>query len=270
MNARAMNAREIDVHEIDETLEKFLAENYTPERVQQLADRFQRTGFVKFDSHMRIVPEELITAVRAEADRLVREHKERRDLVLGTTGGTPRNLSVVKSQDVEQSDLIRAVTRSEVLLTFLAGITRERIIPEVSDDERYLITHQEFASDTHGWHWDDYSFAFNWALRMPPIASGGMVQAVPHTHWDKNAPRINETLCERQIDTYGLVSGDLYLLRSDTTMHRTVPLTEDGAVRTMLVVSWSAERDLGKVLTGNDRWWENPEAGAAQPVHRAG
>lgn len=254
----------MDVRKIDETIGKFLAENYTPERIEQLADRFFHKGVVKFDESTRLVPAEIMTAVQAEADRLIDEHKERRDLLLRTTGNTPRKMSVVKSEDIEQSELIRTIATSESFLGFLSGVAREPIIPQVSTDERYLITHQEFKADTHGWHWGDYSFALIWALRMPPISYGGMLQAVPHTHWDKSNPRINETLCERQIDTHGLVSGDLYLQRTDTTLHRTVPLTEDGAARTILNMTWAGERDLDKPLIGNDRWWENPEAKAAQ------
>ncbi|GAA2321343.1 ArpA protein [Streptomyces caniferus] len=256
----------MDVRKIDETIGKFLAENYTPERVEQLADRFFHKGVVKFDESARLVPAEIMTAVQAEADRLIDAHKERRDLLLRTTGNTPRKMSVVKSEDIEQSELIRTIATSESFLGFLGRIAREPIIPQVSTDERYLITHQEFKADTHGWHWGDYSFALIWALRMPPISCGGMLQAVPHTHWDKSNPRINETLCERQIDTHGLVSGDLYLQRTDTTLHRTVPLTEDGAARTILNMTWAGERDLDKPLIGNDRWWENPEAKAAQAV----
>jgi hypothetical protein len=256
----------MDISKIDETLGKFLAENYTPERIEQLADRFHHKGVVKFDKDARLVPEEIMTAVRAEADQLIGEHKERRDLLLRTTGNTPRKMSVVKSEDIEQSELIRTIATSESFLGFLGRVAREPIIPQVSEDERYLITHQEFKADTHGWHWGDYSFALIWALRMPPISCGGMLQAVPHTHWDKTDPRINETLCERRIDTHGLVTGDLYLQRTDTTLHRTVPLTEDGAARTILNMTWAGERDLDKPLIGNDRWWEDPEAKAAQSM----
>ncbi|MFI9273197.1 ArpA protein [Kitasatospora sp. NPDC052896] len=256
------------LQQMDETLAKFLAETYTPERVERLADSFHRHGFVKFDSTARLVPQELMDEVRGETDRLIAEHKERRDLLLATTGNTPRKMSVVKSEEIEKSELISTLARSEVLLGFLAGITREQIIPQVSDDERYLITHQEHKSDTHGWHWGDYSFALIWALRMPPLAHGGMLQAVPHTHWDKSNPRINETLCERRIDTHGLESGDLYLLRTDTTLHRTVPLSED-SVRTILNMTWAAKRDLEKTLVGDDRWWDNPEVQAASAVEQA-
>ncbi|MER0240443.1 ArpA protein [Streptomyces sp. HSW2009] len=256
----------MDVHKIDESISEFLAKIYTPERVEQLADRFFRKGVVKFSANARLVPLEIMTAVQVEADRLIEDYKERRDLLLGTTGNTPRKMSVVKSEEIEKSDLIRVIATSESLLGFLSRIAREPVIPQVSADERFLITHQEHKADTHGWHWGDYSFALIWALRMPPISCGGMLQTVPHTHWDKSDPRINETLCERQIDTHGLITGDLYLQRTDTTLHRTVPLTEDGAARTILNMTWAGERDLDKPLIGNDRWWEDPGAKAAQSV----
>ncbi|MFE2728315.1 ArpA protein [Kitasatospora sp. NPDC059327] len=255
----------MNVQQINEDLAKFLAEHHTPESVSRLADRFHRLGFVKFDAANRLVPNELQTAVREETDRLIDEHKERRNLLLSTTGNTPRRMSVVKSEEIEKSELISTLSRSEVLLGFLADITREEILPQVSDDERYLITHQEFKSDTHGWHWGDYSFALIWALRMPPVEHGGMLQAVPHTHWDKSDPRINQTLCEREIHTHGLESGDLYLLRTDTTLHRTVPLSED-STRTILNMTWAAKRDLEKDLVGDDRWWDNPEVQAARTL----
>lgn len=257
----------MNLPDIEGKLADFLAATYTPEAVADLADRFHRDGFVKFSSG-RLVPDEVTEAVRAEAGRLIQAHKERRDLVLSTTGGTPRRMSVVKSEEIEASELIRTLSCSKVLLNFLTGIAREEIVPEVSDDERYLITHQEFSADTHGWHWGDYSFALIWALTMPPLSCGGMLQCIPHTHWDKSDPRINEILCARKIDTHGLASGDIYLLRTDTTLHRTVPLTRDGAVRTILNMTWASRRDLQRTITGDDRWWENPEAKAAQAIDR--
>ena len=255
----------MNLQDIEGQLADSLAATYTPEVVADLADRFHRDGFIKFASGSLMTPE-ITEAVRADVDRLIQAHQERRDLVLSTTGGTPRRMSVVKSEEIEKSELIHGLSRSKVLLNFLAGITREELVPEVSEDERYLITRQELNADTHGWHWGDYSFALIWALAMPPLSYGGMLQCVPHTHWDKSDPHINEILCARKIDTYGLASGDIYLLRTDTTLHRTVPLTKDGAVRTILNMTWASHRDLQQPITGDDRWWDNPEAKAAQSV----
>jgi hypothetical protein len=256
----------MEIRGIDETLTKFFAANFSDQLVERIADKFHLNGFYNFGPETRLFPDDIIDVVRSEVDRLIAEHKERRDLTLATTGGTPRKMSVVKSEEIDRSELISSVAKSRALLEFVGRIAREEIFPRVSEDERYLITHQEFKSDTHGWHWGDYSYALIWALRMPPLSTGGMLQAVPHTHWDKGNPRINEVLCERKIDTHGLQSGDVYLLRTDTTLHRTVPLTEDGAVRTILNMTWAGARDLDKPLVGDDRWWEDPEAKAAQAV----
>jgi L-lysine 4-chlorinase len=258
----------MDTSSIEAAIAGFLETRFSDEAVERLADDFSRYGFVNFDSSARIMPDDLTREIGAETDRLVREHKERRDLLLKTTGNTPRHLSIVKSEDIEKSDLIRTVAHSPALLGFLSRVARERVVPEVSDDERYVITHQQFKSDTHGWHWGDYSFALIWCLVMPPIEHGGMLQCVPHTHWNKAKAQVNETLCSRPIDTHGLVSGDLYFLRTDTTLHRTVPLTED-CTRTILNMTWASEQDLQKELVGDDRWFQNPEVQAVTALAQA-
>lgn len=102
----------------------------------------------------------------------------------------------IKLRDVvENSPLIGALSKSEVLLGTLSLIAGTRIVASVSQDEEYLITKQERKGDTHGWHWGDYSFALIWIIETPPIAKGGMLQCVPHTSWDKSNPRIHEFLC---------------------------------------------------------------------------
>ncbi|WP_455568622.1 HalD/BesD family halogenase [Streptomyces inhibens] len=100
-------------------------------------------------------------------------------------------------------------------------------------------------------------------LRAPWAWSGRDANG-PHTHWDKSDPRINETLCARQIDAHGLASGDIYLLPTGTTLHRTVPPTEDGSARTIVNMTWACAKDLSKPLVGDDRWWENPAARAVE------
>jgi hypothetical protein len=92
-----------------------------------------------------------------------------------------------------------------------------------------------------------------------------MLQSVPQTRWDKQAPRINEYLCANPIATYGFSSGDLYFLRTDTTLHRTVPLTRD-ATRVILNMTWAADADLRRAVTGADRWWEDSDVDAARQV----
>ncbi|HEY0640242.1 MAG TPA: hypothetical protein VGD67_21645 [Pseudonocardiaceae bacterium] len=228
-----------------------------------LRNRFQRDGFVLVSD---IVPDELKRDVRAEVMGLLDQHAERRDLLLKTTGDTPRFMSVVRSEIIaEEGELITTLYACDALKSVIERIGGEAPHPCTAKDEEFLITRQERPGDTHGWHWGDFTFALIWIIETPDLEHGGMLQCVPHTRWDKANPQINRYLCANPITTYGFVPGDIYLLRTDTTLHRTVPLSRDG-LRIILNMTFASERDLRRDLTGADRWWEDEEAEAATQV----
>jgi hypothetical protein len=238
---------------------KHLNEQYSQNDINKLCCQFSKYGFVKLRD---LVSNDLRDLMKKEVLKLLDANSERRDLLLSTTGNTPRNMSVVKSEIIaKNSRLISSVANSKSLLNFLSKITKEKLHTNVSKDEEFLITRQEKRNDTHGWHWGDYSFALIWLIETPPLEHGGMLQCVPHTIWDKSNPSIHKILCENTVNTYGFSTGDLYLLRSDTTLHRTVPLNCD-ATRIILNMTWASASDLERGLHGNDRWWENPKAEA--------
>lgn len=248
-------------------LEAALSENNSiwldDEAARKLRDHFHRDGFVKV---REIVPDEVRGAVREEVLRLLGDHAERRDLLLATTNNTPRFMSVVKSEIIaDGSELITTLYKSKPLHEALRRIAGEPFYPCPSKDEEFLITRQEKKDDTHGWHWGDFSFALIWLIEIPPLAYGGMLQCVPHTFWDKSQPRIHEYLCDNPITTYGFKTGDIYLLRTDTTLHRTVPLNTD-SIRVILNMTWASAKDLDWAPDSDDRWWEREEAQAAKPV----
>lgn len=238
-----------------------LETHFDPPRALDLETRFHRDGFVIVRD---IVAEAVRQAIRKEVLALIEREVERRDLFLETTGNTPRFMSVVRSELIaEHGHLIRELYRSAPLTKALSRIAGEPLFPCPSKDEEFLITLQEKKGDTHGWHWGDFSFALIWIIDTPPISTGGMLQCVPHTRWDKSNPRIHEYLCMNPISTYGFRPGDIYFLRTDTTLHRTVPLISD-ARRIILNMTWAAKKDLERGLVGNDRWWENSNAPAAR------
>src|SRR5918993_4671936 len=78
-------------------LDRLVSEHTTawldPPTLFDLRGRLARDGFALVSD---IVPAGLKTEVRAEVVRLLDEHAERRDLLLKTTGGTPRFMSVVR------------------------------------------------------------------------------------------------------------------------------------------------------------------------------
>lgn len=250
-----------DSSAVDENvLSGHLESYFTPTTAFDLETRFHRDGFIIVRD---IVTEALRQAVRSEVIALLERDVERRDLYLETTGNTPRFMSVVRSEVIaEHSSVIQELYRSAPLIKVLSRIAGEPLFPCPSKDEEFLITRQEKKGDTHGWHWGDFSFALIWIIDTPPVSVGGMLQCVPHTRWDKSNPRIHEYLCKSAIATYGFLPGDIYFLRTDTTLHRTVPLTTD-ARRIILNMTWAAKKDLERGLVGNDRWWEQSNAPAA-------
>jgi hypothetical protein len=228
-----------------------------------LRNQFARDGFIKVPG---IVPTAVKDAVRSEVLRLLSHNAERRDLLLKTTGDTPRFMSVVRSEIIaDESSLLTTLYSVPALISVLEHIAGEKIYPCPSKDEEFLITRQEKAGDTHGWHWGDFSFALIWIIDTSGAEHGGMLQCVPHTIWDKSNPQINQYLCHNPIATYGFVPGDIYFLRTDTTLHRTVPLGRDGC-RIILNMTWTSAKDLSGGLAGSDRWWEDSQAPAATKV----
>lgn len=235
---------------------------YSPEERLSLSQDFRRYGFVKVSG---IVSVETKDAVKQEVLRLLDNFSERRDLTLATTDYTPRRMSVVRSENIaEHGSLITSIYQDDAVVNCLADIARERLHPCPSADEEFLITRHEKKGDTHGWHWGDFTFALIWVLETPPIEFGGMLQCVPHTDWDKSNPRIHEYLCRHQITTYPFVSGDIYFLKTDTTLHRTIPLNRD-ATRIILNMTFASEKDLAWQTGQADRWWTDKPADAAVP-----
>jgi len=248
----------------DETsLTTYLHDRFSKDRIFALRNQFAKNGFIKIRD---IVNDSLRERVTQDVLCLIERQLERRDLHLATTDNTPRYMSVVRSEFIaENSNIIVELANSPPLLNTLSLIADTQVIASVSKDEEYLITKQERKGDTHGWHWGDYSFALIWIIETPPIAKGGMLQCVPHTSWDKSNPRIHEILCNNQINTYGFESGDIYFLRTDSTLHRTIPLNVD-ATRIILNMTWADEKHIDKNLHGNDRWWEDQHVEAAEQL----
>jgi len=237
---------------------------YTDYDKRHLAHQFSRYGFVKMP---QLVPKKVGELVGFEVMQLLDQSAERRDLTLATTDNTPRYLSIVRSEVIAaQSQLIAGLARSAGLLNFLQEITGELMVPAPKADEEFVITRQERQGDTHGWHWGDYSYSLIWIIKTPAVKYGGMLQCVPHTSWDKSNARIHEYLSQYPIDTHSFLSGDIYLLKADTTLHRTVPINSNEVTRIMLNMTWGNMKDLNKSMEVDDRWWDNVEAAKAHHI----
>lgn len=216
-----------------------------PAQLAEARGRLAKYGFTKVSF---IVPEDLKAAVADEVIGLAGEAGVRRDLRFAATGNTPRRMRNVRRYEVaEHGKVIPLVYESEVLRHRLAEVAGEPVLACPYEPEQYVITRLEQSGDTHGWHWDDYAFALVWIIECPAPEHGGFVQCVPGTKWNKENPQIHQALLAGPTYSASFVPGDLYLMRTDTTMHRVYPIS--GGVRTIINMGYAATADLERQIS---------------------
>lgn len=195
-----------------------------------------------------VLPDSVKQVLSDEIQELVRTGGVRRDLQLKETGNSHRKMRNVNAAEIREHDgWVDAVYRSPALREALSKVAGEpvKICPYLP--EQYIITSLESRGDTHGWHWDDYSFAVIFVVEVPPLELGGFVQTVSGTSWDKEDPKVFQKLVDGVIRSHELKPWDLYLLRTDTTLHQVHPLL--GGKRTIVNMSYAANRDDGKNIS---------------------
>lgn len=230
----------------EDLLASHLENTVTDEMVSRWRDIWLSEGVVKV---REICPPALRREFDDEAERLLRAFSVRQDLKLPTTGNSPRKMITVRRTYINaHGNIIPSLYRSRVLMNFLSRITGEPVVLCPFDDEQFVISCLQEPDDTHGWHWDDYSFGLVWIIESPPVEMGGFIQCVPNTQWDKQDPRLHEVFVNNPIRSYDMASGDLYFLRSDTTLHRVYPL--QGPTRRVIVnMAWASISDLDRSVT---------------------
>ncbi len=228
---------------LNDHLAKFVQDTGT---LQEMAAHYQEHGYVKLTG---LMAPSVFDAVAEEANRLLDEHARRIDVHLKETGGSPRYMSTVSKTAIgEGGTLIPSIYANQDLKDALAHIAGEPLHHCPWDGEEYVIIRQDRPGDTHGWHWGDFAFTVIWIIEAPDPSVGGTLQTVPHTSWDKSDPRVEETLASHEVENWDHATGELYFLRSDTTLHRTIPLTE-AATRIILNTCWASTKDLDKPTT---------------------
>lgn len=209
------------------------------------SEQFLETGFALVSY---LLPGAIRKQLADEIRWLVSARSVRRDLWFKETSGTARLMRNVSAADIEaHRGWIAGLYSSETFLAALSRIAGEPVLECPYLPERYIITHLERSGDTHGWHWDDYAFGVIYIVDCPPVEAGGFVQCVNGTSWDKGDPKVFRAIIDNPIRSYELSAGDLYILRTDTTLHRVHPITE--GTRTIVNFAFAAERDLEKKIS---------------------
>lgn len=144
----------------------------------------------------------------------------------------------------ENSLALMEIYSDQNLINLIKNIAGEDIHLCPYDPEKMVITSLQKKGDSHGWHWDDYSFAMIWVLRAPDKEKGGVVQCVPNTRWNRDKPEIISQFIAQSIDAYYFPERSVYLMRSNTTLHRVYPIIDSTAERIILNNTYASTSDL--------------------------
>lgn len=214
-----------------------------------LQERFKNEGLAMMND---MLPQPLIAAMSAEAKYLLSENAKRRDITIKATGNTPRNFNVVNRDIIHaEGKLIPAFFKSEVLLNFLTFLNNNEPVHRIPyTPEEFIINNQQKTGDTHGWHWDDYTFALIWVIEAPKEGEGALIEYVPDTVWDKENPEsgLKEVLEKREIKSLYVPKDHCYFMKAGTTLHRVTPLNNDSR-RTVVVFSYASEEDMSREIS---------------------
>jgi hypothetical protein len=245
-SSTARTGSDIGAADVDGLLQEHFATGFTDERKDSLRALFQAEHVVALRD---LCPSDLLEEVRAEAAGIMDRFGMVHDFDMEITDGTPRHMASVGQPVIkEHGPLIHSVYFSPALRRLLSDIAGEELFICPYPGEHYVISRLARSGDTHGWHWDDYTYGFILVLEAPDYRDGGFVQAVPHTSWDKENPDVHGALLKSVVRSYAFAAGDAYLIKTDTTMHRVYPIRGDG--RRMIVnTTFASGADLERPMT---------------------
>jgi hypothetical protein len=231
---------------IETSIVDHLQKNVDDEQLWVSRKSFYETGFTLVSY---LLPDDIKAQVACEVNTLIEWQSVRRDLHFAETSNSPRYMRNVTAANIRTNGGVTVgLYQSAAFRTALGSVAGEDVLECPYGPEHYVITHLERSGDTHGWHWDDYSFGVILVIDCPDVEQGGFVQTVPDTRWDKKNPKVFTHLVNNPIYSYELRPGDIYLLRTDTTLHRVHPL-EEGARRTIINMAYAAQRDFKKEIS---------------------
>jgi hypothetical protein len=229
-------------------------------RVPELAARYASDQFVEIED---FIPRDVFDLARNELLHLYEGASHRRDLVIPSTGNTPRRYSNVDRDTLaEASTVVPAIFQCTTLLARLSEITGTDVLPVPWAPEEYISSRLNQPGDVHGWHWDDYPFALVWLIQGLPPEQGGALEYVKDTAWDKTAPMVERYLAKGTVESRSPKTGSAYLLKADTCLHRVAPVAE-GADRIMVCFTFCTLADLDREISHETMEMLYPHAVAA-------
>lgn len=189
------------------------------------------------------LPTVLKQAITQEAEKLLRSHGKHVNVNVKSTGNTPRKyISVSRDNVFEHSASIAKLYADPELIRFMAELTNSAVIVCPYEPEQIVVNQMGVEGDTHGWHWDDYSYSLVLVLETPEQQNGAQVEYLDGTSWDKNSAQVQHYLDTMKVQTIELAPGSAYVLLGKRVMHRVSPLLKAGT-RKIVCFSYATEEE---------------------------
>ncbi|MEW2268885.1 HalD/BesD family halogenase [Streptomyces griseofuscus] len=240
------SALRVTASEVNGLLARHFAEEFDQDRMEALRRQFEDEHIVPL---RQLCPPELFGPIKDEACAIMDRHGVSHDLVFEITDNTPRSMTTVGQPVIkDEGPLIDAFYFAPELIEFVGRVVGEKVHSCPYAGEHYVISRLVKSGDTHGWHWDDFTYGIILVLEAPHYTDGGFVQAVPNTAWDKENPDVYGALLSSQVRSYALEPGDAYVVKTNTTMHRVHPIRGEGR-RTIVNMTLASAEDLTKPMT---------------------
>jgi hypothetical protein len=221
-------------------------DRYSEAEISGFRADFLANGFVRIP---QFLPSALHRAITQECEGISSTSGRNKHLKMKSTGDTPRRMRTVGQHILREKSLfIPRIYACEAVRGFLGAITGETVHRVPWPPEEYVLSNLFRDGDTHGWHWDDYSFAFVLYLKAPDVDQGGFLQLCGGGSWDKDNPKVNETLLSGAIHTHRCDAADAYLLNAQKYLHRVTPIARGGE-RLIVNMTWANEGDLAAEMT---------------------
>lgn len=226
---------------IGERIREHLRSPVIRDRISDFQMQYREDDFAEISGFM---PRDLHQAALDELESLFSTQSKRRDLTIRQSENTPRKLTILDRDTLNDgSRIIPSIFRARKLYELLELIVGESVHSVPYIPEEFIASRLHKAGDEHGWHWDDYTWALVWIFKMPGEDNGGSVEFVKRVQWNHANPQI-EGIVERGpvLKRHPRV-GSAYLLKADTALHRVSPLRESGE-RLIVCYSFASSGDL--------------------------
>ncbi|WP_177414009.1 HalD/BesD family halogenase [Pseudomonas tructae] len=189
------------------------------------------------------LPEDVRQRLALEADGLLDTYGRRVNVLVESTGNTPRKYVSVGRNDVfEHAPLIAGFYSDDNLLRFLELLANNSVIACPYEPEQIVVNRMNEVGDTHGWHWDDYTYSLVLVLEAPQAHNGAQVEYVDGTHWDKKSAKVEHYLNTLTVNRLQLAPGFAYVLLGKRVMHRVSPLMSSD-LRKIICFSYAVEEE---------------------------